>query len=80
MVFEVIEFSVVDGLIALLASYYIFHVNYAKSTPALSLMLFLYTIRKKPARYKACGNLLKKTPKASEKAAESLGPIGEDEN
>lgn len=41
LVFEITEFSVVDGLIALLASYYIFHVNYAKSTPALSLMLFL---------------------------------------
>ena len=41
LVFEITEFSVVDGLIALLASYYIFDVNYAKSTPALSLMLFL---------------------------------------
>ena len=89
LVFEVTEFSVVDGLIALLASYYTFHVNYPKSTPALSLMLFLqeqvmgmpdYIISKKPARYKACVNLLKKALRASEKAAESLGPIGEDEN
>ena len=39
-----------------------------------------YTISKKPARYKACVNLLKKALRASEKAAESLGPIGEDEN
>ena len=37
-------FSVVDGLIALLAAYYIFYVKYPKSTPAAGFLLFLQEI------------------------------------
>lgn len=38
-----------------------------------------YTTSKKPARYKACVNALKKALTASEKATESLGPVLEDD-
>ena len=38
---DVKEFSVVDGLIALLAAYYVFYIKYPKSTPAAGFLLFL---------------------------------------
>ena len=41
VLFEVTDFTVIDGLISLLAAYYVFHVNYPKSVPAQSLLLFL---------------------------------------
>ena len=46
VLFDVIVngFSVVDGLIALLAAYYVFYVKYPKSTPAAGFLLFLQEI------------------------------------
>ena len=63
------DFSIVEGLVSLLASYYIFHVNYPKSIPASSFLYFIqeYLLGvidpaiRKPARYKAFVNSLKKS-------------------
>ena len=78
VIYEVTDFSVVDSIVSLLASYYIFHVNYPKSIPAS----FLYFIQeyllgvidpaiKKPARYKAFVNSLRKSdPGETEKSRE----------
>ena len=41
VLFEITDFSIIDGLISLLATYYVLHVNYPKSVPAQSLLLFL---------------------------------------
>ncbi|XP_019861592.1 PREDICTED: uncharacterized protein LOC109590087 [Amphimedon queenslandica] len=68
VIFEIINFSVFEGLVSLLATYYIFHVNYPKSIPASSLLYFIQEhllefndpASKKPARYKAFINTLKK--------------------
>ena len=58
------DFSIVEGLVSLLASYYIFHVNYPKSIPAFIQEYLLGVIDpaiRKPARYKAFVNSLKKS-------------------
>lgn len=69
IVFEITNYSVIDGLISLLASYYVFHVNYPTSVPAQSLLLFLQEVllehsaepgTKKTAKYRATINSLKK--------------------
>ena len=61
VIFEVTDFSLIDGFISLLASYYVFYVNYpSKSVPAQSLLLFFqeYILEspepsaKKTARYR----------------------------
>ena len=65
---EITDFTVIDGLISLLAAYYVFHVNYPKSVPAQSLLLFLQECllvnlepnTKKSARYRATVNAIKK--------------------
>jgi len=44
VLFDVVVVSVVDGLIALLAAYYVFYVRYPKSTPATGFLLFLQEI------------------------------------
>jgi hypothetical protein len=67
LIFEVTDFSVIDGIISLLASYYVFHVNYPRSVPAQSLLLFFQeylveqveTTAKKSARYRAMANSIK---------------------
>ena len=69
VIFEVTDFSVVESIVSLLASYYIFHVNYPKSIPASSFLYFIqeYLLGvidpaiKKPARYKAFVNSLRKS-------------------
>ena len=68
ILFEITDFSIIDGLISHLATYYVFHVNYPKSVPAQSLLLFLQEIilenpepiQKKSARYRATVNAIKK--------------------
>lgn len=44
VLFEITDFSIINGLISFLATYYVFHVNYPKSVPAQSLLLFLLEI------------------------------------
>ena len=58
IIFEVTEFDLVQGLISLLASYYVFHLNYPKSLPANLLLLLMQehliedkTTAKKLAKY-----------------------------
>lgn len=66
ILFEVDNFSIVDGITTLLASYYVFFVKYPKSAPAAGLLLFLQEIIlnkpaknvRKPARYSALVNAL----------------------
>ena len=44
VLFEITDFSIINGLISFLATYYVFRVNYPKSVPAQSLLLFLLEI------------------------------------
>ena len=61
---EVEDFSILEGLITLLCSYYVFYVKYPKSAPAAGLLLFLQEVIldepakhvRKPARYNALVN------------------------
>ena len=39
--FEVEEFTISMGMIALLASYYIFYINYSKSHPAAGILMLM---------------------------------------
>ena len=88
LIFEITDFSILQGLVSLLASYYVFHVNYPKSVPALSFCLFIqeYLLElfepsaKKPARYKAYVNTLKKALLSREKGepTEPDGNLGDD--
>ena len=80
IVFEITNFSVINGLISLLASYYVFHVNYPTSVPAQSLLLFLQEALlehpiehgiKKTARYRATINSLKTSLKTISTKKES---------
>ena len=41
ILFEVDSFTVVDGLVSLIASYYAFYVSYPKSSPATGMLLFI---------------------------------------
>ena len=41
ILFEVTEFSVCDGIVCLIASYYVFHVDYPKSVVANKFLLFV---------------------------------------
>ena len=71
LLFEVTNFSVIEGLVSLIATYYVFHISYPKPVPAFSLLLFLQeylmeildSYAKKSARYKACVNRLTKLEK-----------------
>ena len=59
IIFEVDGFTVLQGLITLLATYYVFYINYPKSGPAAGTLLFLQEVLlnqpakniRKPARY-----------------------------
>ena len=59
ILFEVTDFKISQGITSLIASYYVFFVNYPKSIPALCFLLFMqeYLLEdkevsfKKPARY-----------------------------
>ena len=62
------NFTVSDGLLHLIASYYIYDINYPSSTPALSMLLFFQEILlcvqddihtyKKSAKYSTLVNML----------------------
>lgn len=41
LVFKVTNFTIEEGLVSLLAAYYVLHVNYPKSQPAYMMLLFL---------------------------------------
>lgn len=61
---EVDGFNILEGLITLLASYYVFYVSYPKSGPAAGTLLFLQEVVlneqaqviRKPARYSSLIN------------------------
>ena len=63
---EVEEFNILEGLVALIATYYVFHVNYPKSGPASGVLLFIQEVLmnmpakhvRKPARYSSLVNSL----------------------
>ena len=67
VIFEIGDFTIIKGLIQLIATYYTFHVSYPKSVPARSFLLFIqeflleqrYAGVKHTARYKDFVNLLK---------------------
>ena len=44
VLFEVEGFTVVEGLISLIASYYILYVSYSKSSPATGVLLFVQEV------------------------------------
>ena len=44
VLFEVDSFTLTDGLISLIASYYVFYVSYPKSSPATGVLLFIQEI------------------------------------
>ena len=44
VLFEVDDFTVVEGLVSLIASYHTFYVNYPKSSIAASFLLFIQEI------------------------------------
>ena len=64
ILFEVDNFNIIDGLITLLASYYVYYIKYPKSGPAAGLLLFLQEVIlnkpakhvRKPARYSSFVN------------------------
>ena len=68
VLFEVTEFSVIEAIISIISSYYVYNVNYPKYIPAYSSLLFFQEhllnipegINKKPARYRALVNNLKR--------------------
>ena len=41
ILFEVTNFSIVEGLVCSIASYYAFFVSYPKSSPATGILLFI---------------------------------------
>ena len=44
VLFEVDSFTLTDGLISLIASYYVFYVSYPKLSPATGVLLFIQEI------------------------------------
>lgn len=44
VLFEVEGFTVVEGLISLIASYYVFYVSYPKSSPVTGVLLFVQEV------------------------------------
>ena len=44
IIFEVEDFCLMNGLLYLLASYYVFHVSYPKSSIAAGVLLFLQEV------------------------------------
>ena len=44
MLFEVDGFTLTDGLLSLIASYYVFYVSYPKSSPATGVLLFIQEV------------------------------------
>ena len=66
IIFEVDNFCMADGLASLMATYYVFHVSYPRSTAAVSTLMFCQEIllgkpeagAKKTAKYHALVNSL----------------------
>ena len=44
MLFEIPSFTVAEGIISILATYYAYYINYPKSLPAQSFLLFVQEI------------------------------------
>ena len=44
VLFEIKDFTIADGLIALITSYYAFFVSYPKPSPAVGVLLFIQEI------------------------------------
>ena len=44
VLFEVDGFTLTDGLLSLIASYYVFYVSYPKSSPATGVLLFIQEV------------------------------------
>ena len=72
LTFEVTDFSPIDGIVSLLASYYVFHVNYLKSAQSLLLFFQEYLLgqvestAKKSARYRATINAIQSQEREAE--------------
>ena len=44
LLFEIDNFTIIEGLISLIASYYVFYIEYPKSSPASGVLFFIQEV------------------------------------